>query len=86
MAPDQPVITTGPYATVRHPMYLGSWLCCIGIPRVSVHGGDCLLLPRLRALIVVRLRMRIHLCKDNLPGYKDYAGQVHVSALAPFVW
>ena len=32
VATDQRVITTGPYAIVRHPMYLGSLVMLLGIP------------------------------------------------------
>ena len=32
IASDQKVITTGPYAVIRHPMYAGAFLYCLGTP------------------------------------------------------
>lgn len=32
LAPDQKVISTGPYALVRHPMYFGGLIMFVGIP------------------------------------------------------
>ena len=32
LAPDQKVISTGPYALIRHPMYLGGFIMFVGIP------------------------------------------------------
>ena len=32
LAPDQKVISTGPYALVRHPMYAGAFFMLLGIP------------------------------------------------------
>src|SRR5260370_13736806 len=32
VAPDQKVISTGPYALVRHPMYAGALVMLLGIP------------------------------------------------------
>jgi len=32
LAPDQKVISTGPYALVRHPMYAGAFVMLLGIP------------------------------------------------------
>jgi protein-S-isoprenylcysteine O-methyltransferase Ste14 len=52
IAEDQKVISTGPYAIVRHPMYAGALVMFAGIPLAlslcspayrlrSDHGGDC---------------------------------------------
>ena len=32
LAPEQKVISTGPYKLVRHPMYMGASLLLVGIP------------------------------------------------------
>ena len=45
LAPEQKVISTGPYKLVRHPMYMGASLLLVGIPALTrlVVGivGDC---------------------------------------------
>jgi protein-S-isoprenylcysteine O-methyltransferase Ste14 len=41
VAADQRVVSTGPYAVVRHPMYSGSLLYFLGIPIALGRGGDC---------------------------------------------
>jgi protein-S-isoprenylcysteine O-methyltransferase Ste14 len=46
LAPDQRVISTGPYARVRHPMYAGSLVMLAGIPIALGSWWGCLLWPR----------------------------------------
>ena len=40
VAPDQRVISTGPYALVRHPMYGGRCFCSLAFRWLSAPGGD----------------------------------------------
>ena len=40
VAPDQRVVSTGPYAIVRHPMYSGGLVMLFGSPLASDLGGD----------------------------------------------
>jgi protein-S-isoprenylcysteine O-methyltransferase Ste14 len=85
IAEGQRVISTGPYAVVRHPMYtggivfmlaaplmLGSWWAVI--PAVVVCGG-----------IVVRLLDEERFLAKNLSGYADYCQRVRWR-LVPGVW
>jgi protein-S-isoprenylcysteine O-methyltransferase Ste14 len=85
VATDQRVITTGPYAVVRHPMYLGSLVMLLGVSLSLGSWWGLLAVASLAALIVARLLNEEQFLAKNLPGYKDYAGQVHYR-LAPFVW
>ena len=81
----QQVITTGPYALVRHPMYAGAMLLMIFTP---VALGSWLALPFVIPLILVivaRLLDEERFLKANLPGYEDYCQQVH-SRLVPSIW
>jgi protein-S-isoprenylcysteine O-methyltransferase Ste14 len=41
VAAGQKVISTGPYARVRHPMYCGALIMLFSTPLVSDRGGDC---------------------------------------------
>ena len=43
VAEGQRVISTGPYAVVRHPMYSWALLMMLGMPLASVRSGACLL-------------------------------------------
>lgn len=85
IAEGQQVISTGPYALVRHPMYtggivfilatplmLGSWWALI--PAVVVCGG-----------IVVRLLDEERFLVKNLSGYADYCVRVRWR-LVPGLW
>ena len=85
VATDQRVITTGPYAIVRHPMYLGSLVMLLGIPLSLGSWWGILAVVLLGALIVARLLDEEKFLAKNLPGYGDYTGQVHYR-LAPFLW
>ena len=81
----QTVISTGPYAVVRHPMYTYALPLLIGVPLLlgSLWGlfGLVLFVPALafRALGEEALLM------DGLPGYRDYAAKVRYRLL-PGVW
>jgi protein-S-isoprenylcysteine O-methyltransferase Ste14 len=85
IAEGQQVISSGPYAIVRHPMYtggivfmlaaplmLGSWWALI--PAVVVCGG-----------IIVRLLDEERFLVRNLPGYVEYRQRVRWR-LVPCVW
>jgi protein-S-isoprenylcysteine O-methyltransferase Ste14 len=70
------VITHGPYAFVRHPMYLAVVLICLG-------GGTALgsllataaLLPVI-AVFARRTLLEDRMLRDELPGYRDYSARV----------
>ena len=79
------VITTGPYATVRHPGYLGAALWALGSPLVvgSLYG----LIPSALTLLVlvIRTAREDRTLQAELPGYTDYAKRVK-SRLLPGIW
>ncbi|HSD67527.1 MAG TPA: isoprenylcysteine carboxylmethyltransferase family protein [Vicinamibacteria bacterium] len=70
------VITTGPYATVRHPMYAGYivWLLATPVALGSVPA----LVPAglVAAGIVVRTVLEDRTLHTELPGYPEYALKV----------
>ena len=82
---DQSVVTTGPYAWVRHPMYSGALVMMLGIPLAL--GSLWALLPfaALAGLIVVRLIDEERVLIAGLPGYADYRARTRFR-LIPHVW
>ena len=83
--PGQTVISTGPYAVVRHPMY-GSQL--VMLPALMVALGSWWS-AALALLIVVPLVMRIRneeeVLRRDLPGYAEYCERIRYR-LIPGVW
>jgi protein-S-isoprenylcysteine O-methyltransferase Ste14 len=81
----QTVISTGPYAIVRHPMYSGVVIMAAGVPLAL--GSWWGLLALLVALPVLAWRILDEeaLLKDDLPGYPEYTHDVRYR-LVPYVW
>ena len=72
----QPVISSGPYALVRHPMYSGVLVLIVAMPvALGSWWGVLLLVPFLPALLWRLLDEERLLCR-NLPGYAAYTQQV----------
>jgi protein-S-isoprenylcysteine O-methyltransferase Ste14 len=83
---DQPVITSGPYRSLRHPSYTGILLIVIGAGAVW---GNWLGLGVLTLMTLVGLVYRIHVEEKALleelgERYRTYAE--HHKRLIPFVW
>jgi protein-S-isoprenylcysteine O-methyltransferase Ste14 len=77
IARDQKVVSTGPYAMVRHPMYAGGLLLFIGTPlALGSFWGLLAFVATLPALIWRLLDEEKFLAK-NLPGYTEYCAKVH---------
>jgi protein-S-isoprenylcysteine O-methyltransferase Ste14 len=85
IAPNQTVVSTGPYAIVRHPMYATALLYLVGTPLAlaSYWGliGVAVMLP----FLVWRLFDEERMLVANLPGYVEYQRKVR-HRLIPFVW
>ena len=82
---DQKVVSTGPYAVVRHPMYASASLYLLGTPLAL--GSYWGLVPFVAMLpfLVWRLVDEERLLATSLPGYADYRKRVRYR-LVPFVW
>lgn len=81
----QRVISTGPYALVRHPMYAGVLVMMAGVPlALGTWAGLAILAVALPGL-AWRILNEEKLLKKELPGYVEYAQKVHFR-LVPFVW
>jgi protein-S-isoprenylcysteine O-methyltransferase Ste14 len=81
----QHVITTGPYALVRHPMYLGTLLMYLASPLAL--GSYWALLPALLIvpILVARIINEEQVLERELAGYPEYRQRVRCR-LVPGIW
>ena len=82
---DQKIITTGPYAIVRHPMYAGSLIMLFGVPLALGSWGGLLVVIPMLLVIIWRLLDEEKFLAKNLSGYPEYQKKVRYR-LIPFVW
>jgi protein-S-isoprenylcysteine O-methyltransferase Ste14 len=82
---DQRVITSGPYAVVRHPMYSGAVLLFLATPLAL--GSLWAYVPAvlLCGAVVARLLREERYLSSHLPGYDNYRRSVKVRLL-PGIW
>jgi len=81
----QKVISTGPYALIRHPMYGGVLVMVIGTPlALGSWWGLAILAVALPGLIW-RILDEEKLLERELPGYKEYEQKVRYR-LVPYLW
>jgi protein-S-isoprenylcysteine O-methyltransferase Ste14 len=81
----QQVITTGPYAIVRHPMYLGMILLMIATPLAL--GSYWAFVPSLALipLLAARAKNEEELLVNELKGYREYMQKTRCR-LFPGIW
>jgi protein-S-isoprenylcysteine O-methyltransferase Ste14 len=81
----QRVISSGPYALVRHPMYSGSVMAFLAMPLAlgsyAVWPAFALLVP----FYVYRLLHEEKFLSQELPGYREYCLRTRYR-LVPYVW
>lgn len=82
---EQRVITTGPYAIVRHPMYLGLILMMLFTPLAL--GSFWAIIPALLIIPmnVFRIAGEEDVLLRDLPGYKEYCLKTRYR-LIPLIW
>ncbi|MBV8130028.1 MAG: isoprenylcysteine carboxylmethyltransferase family protein [Planctomycetaceae bacterium] len=81
----QKVISTGPYALVRHPMYVGVLIMLIGVPPAPGSWWGLLFLLLFVPALVWRILDEEELLKRDLTGYADYLRTVRYR-LVPGFW
>ncbi|MET4291960.1 protein-S-isoprenylcysteine O-methyltransferase Ste14 [Bradyrhizobium sp. LM6.10] len=81
----QRVISTGPYAHVRHPMYSGMILFFAGVPLLLGSWWGLLMVPLVLVLFAARIRIEERTLREGLPGYSDYMTRVRYRLL-PGAW
>jgi protein-S-isoprenylcysteine O-methyltransferase Ste14 len=81
----QQVISTGPYAVVRHPMYAGIILLMLGMPMAL--GSLWGLVPGalIGCLFLLRTSLEDRMLHQELDGYTAYASRVRYRLL-PWIW
>jgi protein-S-isoprenylcysteine O-methyltransferase Ste14 len=84
-AADQPVISSGPYAWVRHPMYAAALVLLLGIPLALGSIWGVLIVLALVPVLIWRLMDEERFLVDHLPGYREYQGRVRYRLLPP-IW
>lgn len=85
LAPDHKVISTGPYALVRHPMYAGAIIMLLGIPIALGSWWGLLVIVAMMPALIWRLFDEEAFLARNLQGYEEYQKQVRYR-LIPLVW
>jgi protein-S-isoprenylcysteine O-methyltransferase Ste14 len=79
------VVSTGPYAFVRHPMYSGIILLLVGASLLLGSWWGVAISPLFAVLMAVRAGIEERALIAGLPGYPDYAARVRYR-LAPGLW
>ncbi|MDP2944139.1 MAG: isoprenylcysteine carboxylmethyltransferase family protein [bacterium] len=81
----QKVISAGPYALIRHPMYTGALVMLLGIPLALGSWWGLFTIIPITLVIVWRLLDEEKFLANNLLGYSEYQKKVRYRLL-PFIW
>jgi protein-S-isoprenylcysteine O-methyltransferase Ste14 len=82
---DHRVISSGPYAYVRHPMYSGTMLFFAGMPLLLGSWRGLIMAPLFIVLFGYRATIEERALAAGLPGYADYLAHVRYR-LIPGIW
>jgi protein-S-isoprenylcysteine O-methyltransferase Ste14 len=85
VADAQKVISTGPYAIIRHPMYSGALIMLGGTPLALGSWWGMVMFFLMTAVITWRPLNEEKFLSIKLPGYEAYCQKVHYRLL-PFIW
>jgi protein-S-isoprenylcysteine O-methyltransferase Ste14 len=85
VAPQQKVISTGPYAIVRHPMYSGAIVMLFGTPLALRSWWGLLPFAAITFIIRWRLLQEEKFLAQNLADYSEYCRRVKYR-LVPSIW
>lgn len=81
----QTVVSTGPYALVRHPMYASALLYIAGTPLALGSYWGLVAVAAMVPFLIWRILDEERLLADNLPGYTEYQRRVRYR-LFPRLW
>ena len=79
------VVSSGPYAFVRHPMYSGIMLFFLGVPLLVGSWWGVAIAPVFAILFAIRAGIEERALVEGLPEYADYAARVRYR-LVPGLW
>ena len=85
VAEGQRVVSSGPYAFVRHPMYASALLYLVGTPLALGSYWGVFAFAFMLPFLIWRLVDEERLLARDLPGYTDYQKRVRYR-LVPFLW
>jgi protein-S-isoprenylcysteine O-methyltransferase Ste14 len=85
LATQQKVISTGPYAIVRHPMYSGALIMLFGTPLALGSWWGFLPFVAIASIVTWRLLQEEKFLVRRLTGYSDYCHKVK-HRLVPYIW
>jgi protein-S-isoprenylcysteine O-methyltransferase Ste14 len=85
VGPDQSVVSSGPYAIVRHPMYASGSLYLLGTPLALRSWWGLVPFAVMLPMLIWRLLDEERLLANELAGYTDYQERVRYR-LVPFIW
>jgi protein-S-isoprenylcysteine O-methyltransferase Ste14 len=82
---EQPVIDTGLYGLVRHPMYASALIMMVGMPlALDSYWALLIIVPGI-AVLTLRMEDEEKMLRQELAGYDEYTHKVHYR-LVPGVW
>ncbi len=79
------VVTSGPYAVVRHPMYVGIILQTLSAPLVLGSGWAYVPAGLVAAVFIVRTALEDRTLRNELAGYEEFARRTRYR-LVPGIW
>jgi protein-S-isoprenylcysteine O-methyltransferase Ste14 len=82
---EQCVISTGPYALVRHPMYIGALVMLVGVPLALGSLWGLVAIIPMTLVLIARLLDEEKFLTSNLAGYCEYQSKVR-HRLLPLIW
>jgi protein-S-isoprenylcysteine O-methyltransferase Ste14 len=85
VAPNQRIISTGPYAVVRHPMYAGALAMLFATPLALGSWTGLVMFILMFLVIVLRLLEEEKFLQRTLQGYTEYRERVRFR-LVPYIW
>jgi protein-S-isoprenylcysteine O-methyltransferase Ste14 len=85
IAENQKVVSTGPYAIVRHPMYASASLYLVGTPLALGSYWGLVPVVGIMLFMLWRLIDEERFLATNLPGYTEYQKRVR-HRIVPFLW
>ncbi len=82
---EQPVVSTGFYSVVRHPMYVGALILIAGMPlALGSYWAALTIIPGV-LVFAARITDEEKALREDLDGYTEYTEKVHYR-LVPGVW